>query len=197
MFALRTVQAFRDRWEEVEKENLESDVYQKIDRSEYDKSYLANFRELDQVELDRIVEDAVANLPPPEGGEAPSEGEKSLSGLKARFLRLTTTFYAPNQAAQHKAKMERLGKEKLRSAGGERSQSGMSQKHSSARDDRSQFGTKDYQPLVPECWKEKLKEFQNVYIGKFPRIWQSLFYLLKFKSRKEICDKDTGKLNWK
>jgi len=48
MFVLRTVQKFRDRWEQLEKENLESDVNKKIERSEYDKSYMANFKEFDQ-----------------------------------------------------------------------------------------------------------------------------------------------------
>jgi len=136
---------------------------------------------------------------PADGEEVISEGEKTMVGMKSRFLRISTTFYAPNQAAQHKAKMDRLDKEKMRSAGGDRSQSGMgSQKDpASAHDGRSEFGTKDYMPLVPEQWKEKLKEFQKIYIVKFPRIWQSLFYLLKFKEKKEICERDTNKLCWK
>jgi len=94
--------------------------------------------------------------------------------------------------------MERLEKEKLRSAGGDRSQSGMgSQKDQSAHDERSQFeGVKNYIPLVPEQWKEKLKDFRYVYIAKYPRIWQSLIYLLKFKSRNDICERDTNKLSW-
>ena len=35
--ALRTVQAFRDRWEAVESENLENDVRKKLERAEYEK----------------------------------------------------------------------------------------------------------------------------------------------------------------
>lgn len=36
LFALRTVQKFRDRWEILERENLERDVTEKIDRSDVD-----------------------------------------------------------------------------------------------------------------------------------------------------------------
>ena len=36
MFALREVQAYRDRWETLEQENLKADIQAKIDRSEGD-----------------------------------------------------------------------------------------------------------------------------------------------------------------
>lgn len=32
---------------------------------------------------------------------------------------------------------------------------------------------------------------------KFPRIWQSLIYLLKFKEQSQVCERDTNKLSWK
>jgi hypothetical protein len=32
---------------------------------------------------------------------------------------------------------------------------------------------------------------------KFPRIFQSLFYLLKYQARQTICERDTNKLQWK
>ena len=199
LFALRTVQKFRDRWEELEKENLQRDVNSKIERTDQDKHYLANFRELDQAELDRIVDDAVANAQPNEGEEAISDDQKALIGIKSRFLRATTTFYAPNQAAQHKAKIDRIQKEKMRSASGNRSKSGLgSEANQSAYDDKSQVGsTKEYIPLVPEQWKDKLKEFREHSVIKFPRIWQSLIYLLKFRERSKICERDTNKLSWK
>lgn len=41
--ALRTVQMFRDRWEALEKENLESDVLKKLERQEYDKVYKEHY----------------------------------------------------------------------------------------------------------------------------------------------------------
>lgn len=57
---------------------------------------------------------------PGEGEENVSDAEKAMVGHKSRFLRVLSTFYAPNQAAQHKAKMDRMEKEKLKSAGGDR-----------------------------------------------------------------------------
>lgn len=201
LFALRTVQKFRDRWEVLERENLERDVSEKIDRADVDQAYIANYRELDASELDRIVEDAMRNAVPPEDAEEAgiTEDQKALVGIKARFLRATTAFYAPNQAAQHKAKMDRMNKEKLRSAGGDRSKSGLSQadQQSQKDDAASQISKKDYVPLAPEQWKDKLKDFARHSVVKYPRIWQSLMYLLKSQERSHICERDTNKLSWK
>jgi len=120
LYALRTVQMFRDRWEALEKENLENDVLAKLGRQEYDKVYKELYEAQDQSELEKIVEDAIANHMPAEGEENISDGEKAMLGHKSKFLKVLSTFYAPNQAAQHRAKQERLDKEKLKSAGGDR-----------------------------------------------------------------------------
>lgn len=45
--ALRTVQSFRDRWEVVEKNNLEADVRKKLDRFDYDRAYKETYEALD------------------------------------------------------------------------------------------------------------------------------------------------------
>ena len=44
-----------------------------------------------------------------------------------------------------------------------------------------------YTPLVPEMWQEKLKELSQLHVIKFRRLFQSLFYFLKFGSREAIC----------
>ena len=120
-------------------------------------------------------------------------------GHKSRFYRINNTFYNPNLAAQHKAKVERQEKDKLKSAGGDRAASAMgSQKDGSAHDGASVAGGGGvYTPLVPEQWKEKIRDFRQVYVIKFPRIWQALFYILKFQGRDYICERDTNKLSWK
>lgn len=53
-----------------------------------------------------------------------------------------------------------------------------------------------FTPLIPEFWKQKSMEFGNLHVIKFPRILQSLFYLLS-NSRESICEKETNKLSWK
>lgn len=118
--------------------------------------------------------------------------------LKSRFVQITRTFFAPDLAAQHRAKQERLQREQVKSGGGDRSQSAMgSQKDASMHDDRSAVGGGAYQPLVPEQWKEKIKDFKTHSVVKFPRIFQSLFYLLKFRDRGQLCEPGTNKLHWK
>mmetsp|Transcript_16567 Transcript_16567/g.28188 ORF Transcript_16567/g.28188 Transcript_16567/m.28188 type:complete len:363 (+) Transcript_16567:1091-2179(+) len=199
MFALRTVQKFRDRWEELEKENLRDDVQAKFDRAEFDKVYKEHYETLDQGELDRVVEDAIANAQSGDGEEALTDADKAIIGYKSRFLRLISTFYSPTQAAQHKAKMERLEKERLKSQGGDRAASALgSQKDASIHEDKSmKDGSGTYIPLIPEQWKEKIKDLRFLSVIKHPKIFQSLFYLLKYYDRSSICERDTNKLSWK
>lgn len=58
--------------------------------------------------------------------------------------------------------MERQNRDQVKSGGGDRTQSAMgSQKDPSVHDDKSAAGISGaYQPLVPEQWKEKIKEFK-------------------------------------
>lgn len=53
-----------------------------------------------------------------------------------------------------------------------------------------------YEALVPEQWLARLQEFQAYHMIKFPRMWQCVFYFVKFQSRAEICEFDTNKLTW-
>ena len=189
---------FRDRWEKLEQENLTSDVQKKLDRMEFDKAYKEQYENLDQTEIDRIVEDEVNNSLPAEGEEALTDNDKHLIGMKSRFVQITRGFFAPDLAAQHRAKMERIEKEKLKSGGGDRAASALgSAKDGSAHDDKSAIGGQAYMTNVPEFWKDKLMEFKTHSVVKFHRLFQSLFYLLKFKERHLICDKGTNKLSWK
>ena len=50
---------------------------------------------------------------------------------------------------------------------------------------------------MPEQWLNRCKEFKSLHLIKFPRIWQTLAYLLKFKEQEDICERDTNKLSWK
>jgi hypothetical protein len=52
-------------------------------------------------------------------------------------------------------------------------------------------------PLTPEFWQEKLRGFKTVFVLKFPKIIQTLFYLLKFRERSYICERGTNGLSWK
>ena len=55
----------------------------------------------------------------------------------------------------------------------------------------------EYTPLIPQQWLSRCQEFSNFNLIKYPRIFQSLIYLLKFKTREEVCEFDTNKLSWK
>jgi len=59
VFALRAIQAYRDRWDLLEKENLERDVQSSIERAMKDKVYLEIHAAQDLQEIERRVEEAV------------------------------------------------------------------------------------------------------------------------------------------
>jgi hypothetical protein len=42
-----------------------------------------------------------------------------------------------------------------------------------------------------------MRDFRSIFVIKFPRIIQTLFYLLRFRERDYICEKGTNKLSWK
>lgn len=197
IFTLRAVQEFRDRWEALEVENLRSDVQAKIDRAEHDKIYKEIHEAQDQQEIEKKVEESVASAPS-DGDEPMTDDERHMVALKAKLTSVARTFYAPDLAAQHRAKMDRMAKDKLRSGTGDRTQSAMGS-HASGRDDKSVAGGADgaYHPLAPEQWKDKIREFRNLYVVKYHRVWQAIFYLLKYRQREYICENDTNALNWK
>jgi hypothetical protein len=73
-----------------------------------------------------------------------------------------------------------------------------SQKDTGGYEDKSmKDGTGTYIPLVPEQWKEKVKDLRHLSVIKYKRIFQALIYLLKFKSREEVCERETNNLSWK
>ena len=108
VFALRAIQSYRDRWDLLEKENLERDVQSFIERHEKDKIYLEHHSAQDVQEIDRRVDEAISSSTPADGEEPHTDEERNMIGLKARFVQLTRTFHAPDLAAQHRAKVERM-----------------------------------------------------------------------------------------
>lgn len=46
-FALRTVRDYRDRWEQVERENLQSDIERRVKRIRYDRDYKEHYDIID------------------------------------------------------------------------------------------------------------------------------------------------------
>jgi hypothetical protein len=53
-----------------------------------------------------------------------------------------------------------------------------------------------FYPMAPEAWKQPVLDFKDLSIMKFPRVLQTLFYLLKYK-REEVCERETSKLDFK
>lgn len=97
--ALRTVRDYRDRWEEVERENLQSDIVRRVKRIQFDKDYREHYEQADAHALEKRVEE---KLIPKEGEEALDDDAKALLAKKHRFKLLTKAFYFNKEAKANK-----------------------------------------------------------------------------------------------
>lgn len=149
----------------------------------------------DMHKIDRRIEEAILTITPKDPEEQIPEDDKIHVTLKAKYIHTTNTFYAPKLADQHHLKLTKLQSEKQKT-GFDRSQMGSK---ASTRDTmRAQANSYEkYYPMHPEQWKKQIMEFRKDYVPKYQRIWQTLFYLLRYKTREEICERDTNCLSWK
>ena len=72
-FALRTVRDYRDRWEQVERDNLQSDIVRRVQRIKYDREYKEHREQVDAQALEKRIEE---KLVPKEGEEPMDEDTK-------------------------------------------------------------------------------------------------------------------------
>lgn len=185
LFALRTVQKYRDRWEQAERENLKADIARKVAAMEEDRNYKESYENLDQQALTVIEEEATKV---PEGSEPMTEEVKNSTMKKARFNALTKTFYDPEGAVAHQREHER---DKLRS-----------QEVQPVVDAEKIEGQPEvpagpkYYPVHAEQWKKQFLELRQNFILKHPRVLQTLFYLLGY-TRDQICERGTNCLDFK
>jgi hypothetical protein len=89
--ALRTVRDYRDRWEQVEKENLQADIVRRVKCIAFDKDYRENYEQIDAQAMEKLIED---KLVPKEGEEALDEDGRQLLARKHRFKLMTRGFFA-------------------------------------------------------------------------------------------------------
>lgn len=80
--ALRTARDFKDRWEQVEKDNLQQDILRRIKNISLDKEYREQYEQVDAMTLEKQIED---ELMPKEGEEPIDEDTRNLMARKLRF----------------------------------------------------------------------------------------------------------------
>ena len=155
MHALRTVQKFRDEWEETERKNLEHDIKRKIGAIESDKHYKEAQDPLDSAELEMKAEQA--NVP--KEGDAWTEEQRLANLKRMKHQLLTKTFYDPEGMISHAKQLER---DKLRaSADASRAQT--------PEGEPVPVDTK-YYPLAPEQWKTAVQELKSLSVLKYARV---------------------------
>lgn len=185
LFALRTVQRYRDRWEQCERDNLKADIEAKIQRMEGLKFYKEHNEAQDLAEIEIKAEQAIQQK---EGAEPLTEEQKVSLLKKARLHHLSKTFYDPEGIIVHQRQLDR---DKLRSSAEAR----VSTPKADDGETSSPVIAK-YYPLAPEQWKKPFLELRQLSIIKNPRVLQTLFYLLGYQ-REQICERGTNALDFK
>jgi len=187
-FALKTVKLYRDTWEALEVENLKHDVEIQIKHQAYDLLYREHYQARDEAEVEKFIQEAIAageNEQTAEGEDPLSEAQKEEITRKSKFKSLCRAFHAPEEAAIHLAQLD--AEHRGSSAQDQRVSSAMSSVKSGTMDKRSidndaadAANIPPFSPLIPEQWLARCQEFKTLHIIKYPRIFQSLIYLLKF-----------------
>lgn len=185
LFALRTVQRYRDRWEQCERDNLKADIETKITKMDLTKTYKELNEAQDLAELEIRAE---ASIQQKEGAEPLTEEQKLSLLKKARLLQISKTFYDPEGIIVHQRQLDR---DKLRSSAEARVSTPKADDGESATP-----STAKYYPLAPEQWKKPFLDLRQLSIIKNPRVLQTLFYLLGYK-REQICEPGTNALDFK
>lgn len=190
LFALRTVQMYRDRWEQSEIENLKSDIEIKVANMESDKIYKETHEALDATEIETRAEAAAA---PKEGDEPITEDTKIGLIKKAKFEVMTQCFYDPEGTVIHQRQLDR---DQLKEPEVRDDNASPDNKVDDKEKKEDAKDTPIYYPCHAEQWKKSFLDLRKCHIIKNPRVLQTLFYLLGY-TREEICERGTNALDFK
>ena len=186
-YSLDQIKYYTSEWERIENDNLRADIERKLAELDSDRIYKETNEALDVNELEKRAEEATI---PEEGKDPLTEDERNQVIVKTKFEFMTKQFKDPEGLSAHLKQIERERARNNASQGADRA----------GTPNTSQIGdqTMDekFYPMAPEAWKQPVLDFKDLSIMKFPRVLQTLFYLLKYK-REEVCERDTSKLDFK
>lgn len=169
VFALETVKNFAQIWEKREQENLTKDRNLRLQMIDSDKEYNDSLLAKLTEDEDEYVRDHIQMIvaPPQSSINQPDESSgEQQPPSRAQTPALTHPYQ----------KMDEEQKD-------------FYQKTLRLRYQAQQFKNIDQ-------LKHGIQLFLDFTVIKFPRVWQSLFYLLKI-NRETICEPETNKLKWK
>ena len=187
LFALRTIQKYRDRWEQSERDNLKADIDSKINKAETTRIYKETHEAQDIQELEQRAE---AALHLKEGSDPLTDEQKTAFLKRARLTNLSKTFYDPEGMMNHQRQLDR---DKLRSSAEARIGTPNQEEDGENKTSRAQ---ERYYPLAPEQWKKPFLDLKHLSLLKHGRVLQALFYLLGY-TREQICERGTNCIDFK
>ena len=181
--SIETIANFAKMWEKQEQKNLKKDIDRRVEKSQEDKDFV----EKAKVKFDEIWEKWL-DQNTPESEEPKDEQVK----IDERKLLLFTFKKKILNSEKIEIRPESPPETKETKRGG---RSKREQKHDESKDESKDIQDEEEVDYT-EKWKKDIFELKNYRVIKMPRIFQAMFYLLKY-SREEIWEENTNMLEWK
>lgn len=195
--AFKAVTHYAKKWTEREAANLKKDIQLKIEMTNQDKEFLekgkARFEDVTERWIaERIQDDEVLLEKAREQFnndkwifEYTQENQKNyyLREYKIKILSGEKIEVRPESPPEVKAKDDKKGRPGRRD-----------QKHDESKDDSNILPEEEIDYTFK--WRNDFMNFKNFRVIKYPRVLQSLLYLLCY-NREDICEEGTNKLCWK
>ncbi|CAI2385810.1 unnamed protein product [Moneuplotes crassus] len=210
-FAIDVVKDYSENWEKTEKENLRKDIEKKVDAGRKDKEYFENESANIQNDEEKYIDDMLALR---EDLETDEERDKESKVYKFQFY---TRFVSGLTTEAESADEESASSKPPTAKGKDRKDDKKAKKDpkkakpeppkkeetkEETKDEEGEGEAEPEKPIEPRLdkhnvrWRSEILALKESKTICFPRIFQTIFYLLGY-TREQICEVNTNKLDWK
>lgn len=211
-FAIGLVKDYAKTWQQVENENLRREIERKVEVAKKDREYVEVEGPNVVAEEERYIDEKLADR---EDIETDEQRDRETKVFKLEFMGrqlsgLTTEPDIPDDEESGGSKPPTAkGKERAKPEDKKKNEKDAKaakdkpkEKPKVVHHDDEDQPKEPERPLTPrldrhnERWRKEILVLKEAKIIRFPRIFQSVFYLLGYK-REDICEPNTNKLWWK
>lgn len=224
-FAIGLVKEYSKTWQQTEENELKKDIQNKIDSAKKDREYLDAELQNIQMDEEKYIEDMLLSRDDIETDEQ-RDKEAKVYKLEFSSSQLTGLTVEPELDEDEKEADDKKSKDSKPPTANKKDrgkEDAKSKKEKDAKDAKNKKpekpepkvvkpvkiddgeGDEEQKPKRPSTprleesisrWRKEILALKSAKIVRFPKIFQSIFYLLGYK-REDICEVNTNKLCWK
>ena len=193
------VKEYGQNWQETETQNLTKDITEKVDIGKKDREFAENEGPNILGDEEKYIDDMLALKEEFESDEARDREAKyhKLKFMTTHLTALTTEPESNEDEDKSNNSKPPTAKSKDRSKGGATPKQDITPAEGEGEGD-----AESKPPLEPRIdegsrrWRDEVINLKQAKLVRFPKVLQSLFYLLQYV-REDICEVKTNKLWWK